>query len=573
VPSPDVTKGGAAKASESQPAPPGPAAPAVAVPAARPPSSPVTAFPPAPPGAPPAPRARPGALTWIAVIVPGLAELLIGGYRIGQPSLWRDEGYTREVALRSTAQILALLRHQDAVHGLYYLGVHGIVDAAGASATALRLPSLLAASLAAALTAALGRRLAQAAALPAPRLTGLLAGLLLAALPMTTWYAQDARPYAAATLLAVAASYLLVRGLTEGRGRRWWAGYGTAVIILALLNLVALLLVAAHGVSVLVARRVAPPAARPQLRAASRRWLLAVTAALVALVPLMVYAARQNTQLNWVERPTWALTATLITNIAGARDLLPLALALALAGVAADVARHYRVTCPPAAITVPWLLLPPVTLLLVSLARPLYVERYVVFCTPAAALLMAGGLAWLTRLAALAPPARRWPGLAALPAAALLAVMALVLIGPQQRARTTAARTDDLRRVAAIVTRNEVPGDAVLYLPWGTRVAGLAYPGPFLRLRSIGMQETPAASATLTGVHVSPARLARRFGQVRLAGDRVWLIEWRQPVIGPSPLVREERALLRGLRLVRRWAVSSVMLSLYATSVPGGRVP
>jgi mannosyltransferase len=543
---------------------------AVTVPAARPPTSPVSA-----PGGPGAPRPRPRAiLDWLVVIVPGLAELLLSGYQLGRASLWRDEGYTREVAQRSTGQILALLRHQDAVHGLYYLAVHAVVDVLGASALDLRLPSLIASVLAVALTAALGRRLAQAAGQPAPRLTGLLAGLLLAGLPITTWYAQDARPYAAATLFAVAATYLLVRGVTEGRGRWWWwAGYGAAVFILALLNLVALLLVAAHGIGLLVLRRPRRPGGGARARTATRRWLVAVLAAAAALSPLLVYAARQNGQLNWVSRPTLDLTGALITDFAGVKDLIPLALALTLAGVAADIGRRYRVICPPVAITLPWLLLPPAALLTVSIADPVYVERYVVFCTPAMALLMAGGLIWLARLVALTPAGRRRPPLAAIPVALLIAVMVAVLIAPQQRIRTGAERKDDLHKVAAIVTRNEERGDAVLYQPWGTRVVGLAYPGPFGRLANIGMLESPLASATLTGVPVSPAELARRFGDARLGIRRVWLVRWRLQRAAPTPLIREQLALLRGLRLIRRWTVRSVQLSLYALRPPAaGRV-
>jgi len=39
-------------------------------------------------------------------------------------------------------------------------------------------------------------------------------------------------------------------------------------------------------------------------------------------------------------------------------------------------------------------------LLVVSAVKPVYVERYVVFCQPALALLCAAGLAWLARLIA-----------------------------------------------------------------------------------------------------------------------------------------------------------------------------
>jgi mannosyltransferase len=229
------------------------------------------------------------------------------------------------------------------------------------------------------------------------------------------------------------------------------------------------------------------------------------------------------------------------------------------------------VVCPPVAITLPWLLLPPAALLAVSVADPVYVERYVVFCTPAAALLMAGGLIWLARLVAMTPAGRRRPPLAAVPVALLIAVMAAVLIVPQQRARTDAGRKDDLRKVTAVVARNEERGDAVLYQPWGTRVAGLAYPGPFRRLADIGMLASPLASATLTGIPASPAVLARRFGDARPRIRRVWLIRWRRPLPPPTPLVREQRALLRGLHLIRRWTVRSVQLSLYAAGPAGHR--
>jgi mannosyltransferase len=535
---------------------------AVAVPATRAPTSPVSP----PPG--PRPRPRP-ALDWLVVLVPALAELLLSGYHLGRASLWRDEGYTREVAQRTTGQILALLRHQDAVHGLYYLGGHAVVDVLGAAPAVLRLPSLAASVLAVALTAALGRRLALAAAQPAPRLTGLLAGLLLAGLPLTTWYAQDARPYAAATLLAVTATYLLLRGVTEARGRWWWAGYGAAVLVLALLNLVALLLVAAHGLSLLIMRLPRRPGGGAHARAAGRRWLVAVLAALAALSPLLVYASRQNAQLNWVAHPTLDLTGALITDFAGVKDLIPLALALTLAGLAADIGRRYRVVCPPVVITLPWLLLPPITLVTVSVADPVYVERYVVFCTPAVALLMAAGLIWLGRLVTMTPAGRRRPGLAAVPVTLLAAVIVAVLIGPQQRARTDAARKDDLHKVAAIVARNEERGDAVLYQPWGTRVAGLAYPAPFRRLANVGLAQSPLASATLTGIPAAPAELARRLGGAHPGLRRVWLVRWRLPLAPPTPLVLEQQALLRGLHLIRTWTVRSVELSLYALAPPG----
>ena len=65
------------------------------------------------------------------MIIPALAALAVGGYRLGGPSLWRDEAYTLTTAQRSFGQIFALLLHVDAVHGPYYLGMHVVVGRAG----------------------------------------------------------------------------------------------------------------------------------------------------------------------------------------------------------------------------------------------------------------------------------------------------------------------------------------------------------------------------------------------------------------------------------------------------------
>jgi mannosyltransferase len=500
-------------------------------------------------------------LNWLVVTIPMLAELVVGGYGIGWASLWRDEGYTREVARRPVGAIVALLGHQDAVHGLYYLGMHLVIAGLGASATVLRLPSLVAAILAAGLTAALGRRLARVAALPSARLIGLLAGLLTVALPLTTWYAQDARPYALVTLCAVGATYLLVRGMTAA-SRWWWAGYAAVILVLGLLNLAALLLLAAHGVSLVIMRARLPAAdqAAGHLRAAPRRWLVAAAAGTAVLIPLIVLARRQADQLNWVSRPDGRTLHRLVNEFAGTKDLVPLVVALALAGVIADVSRHHRAACAPAAITVPWLVLPPVALLAVSQVQPVYVERYIVFCTPALALLTASGLVWLTRLARLVPAGRHWPTLAAVPSALLLAIMVATLVGPQQVVRRTSARVDDLRKVAAIVARDERPGDAILYLPWNTRVVSLTYPRPFQRLNDLGQLASPGASATLEGIPVSAAILAQRFGQVQ----RLWTVGWKKKPARDSPLYREQLALLHQMHLIGRWQVQSVVLRLYA---------
>jgi len=150
----------------------------------------------------------------------------------------------------------------QSVNGAYYLCLHPVILLLGSSPAAIRAPSAVAMAAAAGFTAALGRRLAAQAALPSPALTGLLAGLLVAAAPQATRYAQDARPYGIVTMLAAGASYLLVRSLADGRWR-WWAGYGAALACAGLFNVFSLLLIVAHGISLLILKAAPHAAAAP----------------------------------------------------------------------------------------------------------------------------------------------------------------------------------------------------------------------------------------------------------------------------------------------------------------------
>jgi mannosyltransferase len=491
---------------------------------------------------------------WLVVGVPIAAALLVGGYRLGSPSLWRDEGYTLEVAQRSFGQIFGLLLHVDAVHGPYYLGLHVVIRVLGTSAAALRLPSLIATSLAAGALAALGWRLAQLSGLPAPSVTGLVAGLLYVAAPQTTYYAQDARPYGLVTLFAVAATYLLIMAVGGG-GVRWWAAYAVAVVLTGAASLFALLILAAHGVTLLLARgkvRLLP-------------WLAAAGGAVVALSPLISLGYRQDGALAWVTRPGLSSIVTLVRLFAGSKALIPLLAVLALCGVASGLGAGRLREITLVTVALPWLVLPPSILLAASLVKPVYVERYVVFCQPALALLCAAGLAWLARRAAVSRPGRRAPALAWAAPAVILAVIAVLLAGPQRTVRLTSARPDNLRGVSAVVAANERPGDAVFYLPSEARVVSMGYPAPFRKLRDLALKKSPVASDSLTGTQVSASLLAKRFAGPP-AVRRVWVVQWAgQLSLRPGTEIgREELALVGRMRLVRRWTVSSVVLSLYA---------
>jgi mannosyltransferase len=521
-------------------------------------------------------RRRPGT-RWLVIAVPAAVSFAVGGYEIGGPSLWRDEAYTKDAIGRSVSQIFALLGHQDAVHGAYYLLMHVIAAAVGTSATALRFPSLCAMVIATGFVAAIGRRAAAMALDPdagppgrnldIPALTGLLSGLLFATAPYMTYYAQMARSYAIETMFATIASYLLLRAYPDGRWRWWWA-YGAAVALTGLLNLFGLLILAAHGVTLLLtdARGQSPDAQSPHGRRIGRiplRWLAVSAAAVIVLGPLLRVAGREQKQIAWLTRPNASAIERLLTDMAGSRPLIiPFAL-LALAGlVAACLADNWR-PLNPAAIALPWLVVPPVLLIAVSFVKPVYYVRYVEFCLPALSILAGAGLVGLIRFAAGTRLGRL--RLAWLPAALVIAVLAALLAGPQQAIRQTAARPDNLRLASAIVAANEQPGDVVFYIPVDMHVLGTGYPAPFLRLRDIALAESPIASATLTGTEItSPALLKSRFTDVR----RVWVVTGGSNYQFPTPSTpvdKEKMALLAGWHIIHRWQAGEVMLTLYGS--------
>ncbi len=267
---------------------------------------------------------------------------------------------------------------------------------------------------------------------PAPAAVGTLAGLLLAGLPLTTWYAQDARPYALASLCAIGASWLLVRG-TAARSWWWWAGYAAVMALLGWLSLYALLLLPAHATSLLLSGRFRED------RVVARRWLIGAASACVVVAPLLLLGASQAGTLAWIQRPTMSTVYGLVFDFSGAK-------------------------------------------------------------------------------------------------------------------RLTSDRPDNLREVAAVVQAYGRPGDAVVYLPWDTRVVGFAYPAPFRRLDDIGLARSPEASDTLDGTEVRAGVLTGRIA----AEPRVWTVRWTDT--GTSA---ETAQVLSGLRLLRSWRIGSVLLGLY----------
>ena len=451
-------------------------------------------------------------------LLTALVAFAVSCWGLTSPSFWRDEAVTADLTRRSVPQLLRVLHEIDAVHGCYYLVMWPFTTVFGVSELTLRLPSALAAAATAGLTTALGRRIGSL------RL-GLTAGLLVAVSPFLSRYAQEARQYTLVAALAVLSTLLLVRA----SDRRGWAWYALSVVLLGYLHLFALLILPAH----VIARR---DALRP--------WAAATGAALLPVAALAAFASTQRYQVSWIEPITGKGMLKLAQALGwGPYLLVPAVLLIALA------LWRYRPASPLIRTALPWLLLPPGLLVGVSLVSPYYVQRYLLFCVPAAALLIAAGLETL-------------PWRIAVP---LVAVAAAATVPLHLDLRRQNARVDDLRALAEIITEHKRKGDAVVFTDQRLRPVLSVYPSAYRGLDDVLRTSTPVASGDLKGREVSRARYAEALA----ADDRVWLIHnWVPFLPGSDWTAGAKKRVLReaGFERAARWRYKGGEVLLYQRS-------
>lgn len=392
----------------------------------------------------------------------GLAALLVSLLRAVRPSAWTDELATLAFASRSEAQFWELISSVDAVHALYYREVRLWQHLVGDSVFAARSMSALAIGLAAAGVVLLARELDGWA-------LGRWAGWLFLAVPGLTRAGSEARSGAVVVLLVVAAGFCLTRAMS--RGRSWWVLY-TLVSVLAVLTFAqTALALLAHGITVAWSHGLGPTLVR---------WATSAVAVLALTAPFLWFSLGQRQQISWLESPTptWAVSRTVAIWFGGS---IPLTLLLvAAAAVPVWLAMRYRHRTPAAVrLALPWLVLPSVALLAVSVvSTPMFHPRYVVHSCAALALLAAVGLR-----------AVRSSRLRATWAAAVATFAALATV-------TTSGPfgfdQSDWSTAAAVVHANAAPGDGVLFVPdgdaaaRGPRRALEAYPGQFEGLVDLG---------------------------------------------------------------------------------------
>ncbi len=474
-------------------------------------------------------------LAWPA----GLAGAVLAFLWSWNPSYWGDEAASVMSAQRPLPTLWAELGRVDAVHGAYYLFLHLWIDLFGASELSTRLPSAIAVGVAVAGVVLLCRRLFGTR-------VAVLAAVVFAVLPRTDSMGAEARSYAINTAIAVWLTLLLVV-LMARRERRPlpWLGYAALLGLGVTVFLYLVLLLPVYGLALLGTRR-----GRRMLR----RWLLASACGLLLAAPVLCYGLSQHGQITFLAHRGYATPQRiLVVQWFGDDGLAVLCwLFVAVAAVAGAIRlRRGHAAVAPTVLIGAWFALPTAILLAGNAwVAPMYTVRYLSFCAPAAAIVVALGID---------AAARSVSGRLRIPVAGAVTLVAtalvVVLAAPTDIAQRGAYAKDDgsdLRQTSAVVAAHARPGDAIVFdqsirNSRKPRLALHLYPGDYAGLDDVGL-ETPYDRLPGLWDRVLPVD---RIGSRLATATTVWAVESRAAA---DPLdLRSLRA--QGFRVVHSYPV------------------
>lgn len=478
-------------------------------------------------------------------IAAALLGAVVSGVAASRPSLWFDEGATISAsASRSLPELWRLLGHIDAVHGLYYLMMHGWFAIFPPTEFWTRVPSCLAVGLAAAGVVVFTKQFSS-------RTVAVCAGVVFAILPRVTWAGIEARSYAFTAAAAIWLTVLLITAIR--RNNRWpWLLYAVALLLSILLNIYLVLLVPTYGVVTQVVGR----------RRFVVVWWAATSATVVAATtPFMLFAHGQRFQVGWLSRLNWhnAIDVFLHQFFDNSVPFAVLAAVLLVAATAFRLTgrreldpnnRLLLIVCAA------WIVVPTAISLIYSAFEPFYYPRYLFFTTPAMAVILAVCIVTMA-----GKP--RW-------IAAVLVVLAVAafpnyLLSQRQ---PYAKEGWDYSQVADVIGAHAFPGDCLLvdntvvWLPGPIRALLAARPATFRPLVDVGRGHRGPQRGTLWDGHVAVWLVVGRLYQC----TTLWTISThdtslpnhqRGESLPPGRVLRRAPAYLTpklvGFRIVERW--------------------
>jgi 4-amino-4-deoxy-L-arabinose transferase-like glycosyltransferase len=371
---------------------------------------------------------------------------------------WFDECFSVELARIDWGNFLRLLWWREANMSLYYVMLRmwlSFHENYGHS-------EFVARSLSVVLSAVTVPAIYWLAKLLYDRHVALIAAALFTFNAYSVRYSQEARSYALFLLLATLSSGFLIAWL-RGLGRRYRTAYIVASVLAVYAHFYALLLVAAHWLAL---RQQGKPGESGDRSNRTHSHMRRVWTAIgIAVLPILIFVAKTGAgPIRWISRPGVSEVLTFYEQLAGSEKwFLPILYALACVIVVVPVASRLLAwdqswetwRCQFLLI---WLLFPVVLTVLLSLARPVFLGRYMIFCLPALLILVAAGLARVQRWWLLAP---------ALAGMLLLATQGVSFVYTHDFDN----ERDASEAASNFILDHAQEGDAVVFHIAGTRVA------------------------------------------------------------------------------------------------------
>jgi len=496
-------------------------------------------------------------------------------YQIGGKGLWLDEAFSIWMGRQPVGEMLGWLVNIDQHPPLYYTLLHFWMILGDSAATARSLSALFGAFTIPVIYL-LGRRLSDG-----DEKTGLLAALILALSPFHVRFAQEARMYTLLALNASLALYALMRLLTDSRSatallgrqltnlwRVWrggrsagcrrplptvetdlaWLSYIVFTTATLLSHNTAIFFPIAANILVLSLILI-----RSRLAASNllRNWLVAQAGVLLLWIPWLIPFVVQSTSVYrefWIPAPTWPIVAGTVG--AFLSDFLPrqarwlevvwgLYAVLALLGLIRLRRRPARLV-----LLLVIFLTPFVGEWLVSLRRPIFYDRTLIWASIPLYLLLAAGIRQL----------RYWPYV-------LIALLMIATVnGLSLREYYVHFEKEQWDDAAAFVAGRVEPDDLILFNATWVQIPFDFY----FRLHNCPVAEHGVPVDLFERGILEPKMAASDLPRLRSltrGHRRVWLVYSHDWYTDPDSLIPP--ALEEELDLLNRWDFYGLQVQLY----------
>jgi uncharacterized membrane protein len=430
---------------------------------------------------------------------------------LGAKSIWSDEAFSIVMAKLRWSDFWRMVTTTEANMSLYYALLRGWVRF-GDPVWWVRLLSALIAVAVVPIVYWIARELFSHRA-------GVLAALLLSINAFHIRYSQEARSYSLVVLL-VAFSFLAFFRCLKEPDHLWGGFYVLSTALALYAHFFAALALLAQLVSL---------AAMPSPRKFATRHLARLCLVVILGSPLLWFVLFRNRgQLDWIQPIHLKDLYHFLLYMTGSGLKVGIALVAVLVALKTWVSRwraqQWDMEAWSFLVLILWLALPLCVTMVVSIWKPIYAPRFLIFCLPAALLLIADGLAQITH------PWIRY---------GLVTLLVVSAVGPI-RSYYVEPGQEDWRNAVDFIARNVSAGDTA-YLP-------NAYCGLPLNYQ-LGHSRTVVPSLRLVS-SITPEALPER------GTGNIWMITCStttnfnaQPAIGNYEV--QEVRLFRGIRVIR----------------------